>query len=87
MGTKFIKHTAAFTVLVASLSSCTGGHGPENIDYLPFQEEEGGKWGMISPDGKVLFSEEFKSQPSRAIDGRFWVYNDQGYLELYNTPA
>ncbi|MCM1291573.1 MAG: WG repeat-containing protein [Prevotella sp.] len=56
-----------------------------DIEYIPFQEEEDGRYGLISPDGKVLFSEEFRYSPTMATCGRFWALNKDGYYELYNT--
>lgn len=55
------------------------------IEYLPFQEEKGGYWGMISPDGKVLFSGEFKEEPTVAMNGRFFVKNGDGLWKLYTA--
>ena len=55
------------------------------IEYLPFQEEKDGYWGMISPDGKVLFSGEFKEEPTVAMNGRFFVKNGDGLWELYTA--
>ena len=42
-------------------------------DYLPFKFVDGEKWGMISADGKVLFSEKY--------DGTHSVINDEGEIE------
>lgn len=70
----------------AGLASCGGSSGPiENaIEYFPFQLESDGKWGMIDKDGEVLFSEEFKSEPSPVIDGVFFVREGDGYT-LYKA--
>lgn len=70
----------------AGLASCGGSSGPiENaIEYFPFQLESDGKWGMIDKDGEVLFSEEFKSEPSPVIDGVFFVSEGDGYT-LYKA--
>lgn len=59
--------------------------GEEDIEYVAFQEDADGKYGLISPDGEVLFSDEFKYAPTVATDGRFWAMNGEGYYELYKT--
>lgn len=56
-----------------------------SIEYIPFQEEKDGYWGMISPDGRVLFSAEFKEEPTVAVKGRFFVKNADGLWELYTA--
>lgn len=42
---------------------------------------------MISPNGEVLFSEEFKNIPTVAQEGRFMVKNDNGLWEIYTAEA
>lgn len=68
------------------LASCGGG-GPieREVEYIPFQESKDGNWGMISPSGEVLFSEEFQNRPTVAINGRFMVKNADGLWEIYTT--
>lgn len=56
-----------------------------SIEYIPFQEEKNGYWGLIAPDGKVLFSAEFKEEPTVAVKGRFFVKNADGMWELYTA--
>lgn len=71
----------ALTTLVSSCKGCEG----EGIEYVPFQETEDGRWGMISPSGKVLFTEEFRSRPTVVRDGRFFVKSDSDMWELYDA--
>jgi len=69
-------------------SSATGMPHPldnKDIQYLPFQAEEGGGWGLISPDGEVLFADEFKEQPTIATNDRFFVKNSDGLWEMYTA--
>lgn len=71
---------------IVLLASCGGGNIPEReVEYIPFQESKDGNWGMISTSGEVLFSDEFKNQPTVAIKGRFMVKNADGLWEIYTT--
>lgn len=75
-----------FCVVAAGLLFAACGSGDsltDKVEYLPFQSEKGGKWGMISVSGKVLFEEEFDRQPSVVINGRFFVPNSEGLFEMY----
>ena len=56
-----------------------------NIDGIPFKSSENGKWGMLRPDGSVLFEEEFKDEPTVAHDGRFYVRNGNGLWEIFTA--
>ena len=58
-----------------------------DIEYIPFLEDADGKYGLISPDGEVLFSEKFKHCPTIATEGRFWAMNKEGFYELYTTDS
>lgn len=70
--------------LIALLTSCSKNDS-ENIEYVPFKESEKGLWGMISTDGEVLFSEEFKNRPTVVKDGMFMVKNKEGLWEIYTA--
>lgn len=74
-------------ILLLPLNSCSGGSGRSKVEYIPFRETKDGQWGMISPDGKVLFREEFDNEPTFAREGRFFVRNDKGLWEMYSTEA
>lgn len=67
-----------------ALSSCFGGGDNVAIEYYPVQEDSDGKWGMIGSDGEYLFSDEYKSQPSVAINGVFSVHESDG-ITLYTA--
>lgn len=67
------------------LASCGKKSINREVEYLPFQESEGGNWGMISTDGEVLFSEEFQNRPTFAVNGRFMVKNEDNLWEIYTT--
>lgn len=78
------------SLLIATMgvlcSSCFLFHSDEtgDVDYYPVQIEEDGKWGMIGPDGKMLFSDEFKNAPSCVIEGMFSVQEGETY-SLYEA--
>lgn len=83
--------TRIFTYGIAILTgimlfACGQNSGTqEEYEYFPFQTERDGNWGMISPSGEVLFAEEFKNEPTMAINGRFMVKNGDGLWEIYTT--
>lgn len=58
-----------------------------DIDGIPYKSSEKGKWGMLRPDGKILFDEEFKDVPTMARNGRFMVKNGNGLWEIYTATA
>ena len=71
-------------LMLALLISCSKEYSRE-VEYVPFQETDGGQWSMISPSGEVLFTEEFKNTPTLAIEGRFMVKNENGLWEIYSA--
>lgn len=70
-----------FVMAVLLLASCN----KNSLQYMPFQSDKDGDWGMISPDGKVLFDDEFKEEPTVALHDRFFAKNNDGKWELYST--
>lgn len=65
------------------LTSCKGGDSI--VDYIPFQEDDGGDWGLINATGEVLYSEEFKNCPSIVLDGCFYLEEKDGSYSVYNA--
>lgn len=74
---------AFVSMMLASCSQMDKG----NVEFIPFQENKDGQWGMISMDGKVLFAEEFKRKPTVVHDGRFFVQTKDGGWEMYDATA
>lgn len=72
--------------LCVFFASC-GKDESKGVEYVPFQETDDGQWSMISPTGKVLFTEEFKNAPTVAKEGRFMVKNEAGLWEIYSAEA
>lgn len=66
--------------------SCSTNH-KKNVQYFPFQETDKGLWGMMSPSGELLFSEEFKEKPTIVRDDRFMVRNKDGMWEIYTAEV
>lgn len=83
-----MKKTSYILLFVLAVFAVSCNRSREyDVQYLPFLEEEDGKYGLMSPDGKVLVSEEFKYIPTVATCGRFWAMNKDGYYELYKTGS
>ncbi len=74
-----------FVVLVSIMTSCSSGDDSSKIEYLPFQSEQGGKWGLISTNGEILFKDEFENEPTVARNGRFMVKNKDEKYEIYTA--
>lgn len=82
------KNILLLTIVCLSLLSCNHKRSSfDEVEYFPYQQNEGGKWGLISTDGKVLFSEMFDNEPTMAINGRFMVKNMDGLWEIYSAEA
>lgn len=68
------------------MTSCSlVGGGSDSADAVPFQSSENGRWGMIKPDGKVLFEEEYKNRPTLSYNERFGVKNSDNLWEIYTA--
>ena len=78
----------AIALALAFVTSCGGNSSDDEseIDYIPVQVENDGKWGMLAPDGKMLFNDEFKNEPSVVVNGFFSVVeNDK--ISLYQAAT
>ena len=78
------KLTLLSAVVILLLTACSKKEEQE-VQYIPFQESENSLWSMISPSGKVLFTEEFKEKPTIVRDNRFMVRNAEGLWEIYTA--
>ena len=58
-----------------------------SVEGIPFRSSEKGRWGMLRPDGTILFEEEFKKEhePTIAHEGRFFVKNSHHLWEMYSV--
>lgn len=78
-----MKQLLLLLAIVALLASCS--KSDDKLQYMPFQEEKDGKWGMMGTDGKVLFSDEFKEMPTVVMNGVFFAKNGNDKWELYSA--
>ena len=69
-----------------TFSSCgnSGQNIIDGVEYYPVKIETKGKWGMVSPSGKMLFEDEFDKQPSPVFDGLFTV-EEKGGISIYKA--
>lgn len=72
---------ALFGIVITSCKS----DGELKIESVPYQSKENGEWGMVSTEGNEIAEDEYKSVPTVASEGRYWVKNSKGYWELYDT--
>lgn len=76
-----------FTGLTAVLlAGCSAKHEAPTgaqVTGIPIQTEDGGKWGMLSPTGEVIFEDEFENNPFLSFDDRFFVEEGEGLHALY----
>ena len=56
-----------------------------DVEGVPFRSSEKGRWGMLQPDGTILFEEEFKDMPTLAREGVFMVRNGNGLWEIFTA--
>ena len=75
---------AACAMLLSGCSLLTTDEkSNEPISGIPFQEDEDGEWGMMSPSGEIIFVPQLESQPHRAYCDRFFMKEEDGLYSLY----
>lgn len=79
---KLIKSLIATMAGMLLLGGCQSSDTSSLVEYIPFKSDKDNNWGLISPEGKVLFDDEFESLPTLVTKGRFFVQSKDGY-ELY----
>lgn len=79
-----IIHLSLLGATLLTLTGCGGSSEPQ-VQYVPFRDSDNGLWGMVSPDGDVLFSEEFTQQPTLVYNERFFITNKDGLTEIYTA--
>ena len=51
--------------------------------YFPFRTEAYGRWGIMKYDGTIIFEDEFTEEPISPQNGRFFIENDDDYINIY----
>lgn len=74
---KFLPVVAVATVL-CSCDSSDSDSIAEKVEYIPVKLDRDANWSFMSPDGKVIFEDEFENSPSLVVDGIFSVYEGDG---------
>lgn len=71
----------ALVSVTAGLTSCSSNsYNPyEDVDLIPVQLKEDGKWSFINPEGEIVYDSEFKNAPSWMVNGVFAVEEKEGY--------
>lgn len=77
-----------FISAIVLMTSCSKSSSEREIasapDFIPFQIEEDGDFGLLGKDGKVLFTEEFADEINPAFAGMF-VKEKEGNFSLYKA--
>lgn len=61
------------SLLAGMTFSCENNVSYTAGDYLAVKQESDGLWSMVSPDGKMLFENEFKQNISDAVENLFII--------------
>lgn len=56
------------------------------IGYIPVQLEKDGAWSFMARDGKIMFENVFKHEPTKVVSGLFSVEEEKGYA-LYSIEG
>ena len=81
-----LKYIVTSTILSSLFALLYTGCKPDSLEInaLPFQENEGDHWGLISTSGKIeIPSGSFSRQPSAVVNGMFSLPDEKGYYQLY----
>lgn len=81
-----MKKSIFFLELLVSIVffSCSSGDVIQP-EYVPFTSSHNGRYGMIGYDGEILFEDEFTHRPTPVLNGRFFVSNKTGNIEIYTA--
>lgn len=86
---RFINYIAVLlTACSFLLSACSRQTTEEKPapDFIPVKTSQDGKWGMLSPEGKLLFSDRYENEPSLALEGVFSVKEGDSF-NLYTAES
>lgn len=87
-----MKLSNLLTLLLLALSAtitsaCSSESSSAEIEALAYRSSESGRWGIVSMDGEVIVRDYFKNEPTVAMDGRYFVKNDEGLWEMYDLST
>lgn len=74
----------SMALMAVFIVSCNENVSTSKGEYLAVKQESDGLWGMISPDGKMLFENEFKQNISDAVEGLF-IVPENNFKNLYKV--
>ncbi|MDE7381429.1 MAG: WG repeat-containing protein [Muribaculaceae bacterium] len=82
----------SLTILLVSLTflgmvSCKSeSESPFDVTLFPVRIEDDGRWSMIDKEGKIVYADEFKNEPSLVVNGIFSVKEgDDDHYVLYQA--
>ncbi len=78
--------TYLLIILIVILSSCSP-KCETPVDYFPFKTEKSDFWGMMRPDGDILFDSRFMYCPSISSRGVFMAREENGLLSFYTAKS
>lgn len=81
-----IKWAVFLIIEVTLLFSCTL-ENRSHITHLPFRISEGGDWGLISTNGKIIISGAYENPPYAATDGIFILRAQNGKFEYFKAES
>lgn len=82
----YLSLSVALMLLLTGCDKLFGGSSSTGftIDYIAFQEEEDGKWGLMDLNGNIILQPKFDNQPSSVVNDCFSVYDmDEEHYTLY----
>lgn len=74
-------------VITLCLLSMSCRHDSTTIEYFPYRIEKSDFWGMMSPDGKPLFSGKFMFAPQTTTGNVFMALEEEGKYAFYTAEA
>lgn len=80
-----LHHTFIAIVMAFTLTGCDKQCEIQNAEaeYFPIILDGDTKWGLISSNGEILFSDRFDSSPSAVYNNIFTVHENDGYTMYY----
>ena len=67
------------------LFSCKNDTSLPQVTQIPFKTSNSDNYGMMNPDGTILFEDEFKNMPSIAVNNIFSVKDAEGKLSYFTA--